>query len=684
MPNLKSSVIAFDPTDSVLCYSRSERVELLDIGRGFKPRLPLYVSDFVRAIKITPDGRHLFVASGQEIVVFQDFLTDLNPTSITYKSSEYGAIESFDFSTDRNRLFALTMSGNLYVWDLKQPDEPKVLKIDYDTRSSYGDLQIIMGGNYLLVHKGPVVEIRAADAWNSVVFRTSFEGNITSKAFSDKYRLLAISDQYGSINVWQFDERNPAYGPQLLYREYHGRRDYQHAVVAVHPHDPVVAIHSRDGLTMLDLSDPQKPVKSTPNSAVSDPNKFNRILSFSATGRYLVTQTADKMQVWSVPWYAPRIQALTSFDVSHTKGKVIATQSINVRSQPSQNARILGQLDPNQEVLIVGRNEDGSWLQIIYRENKAWVAAFLLQVEGDVTAIPQLMGDQTVQNTVRFTGTVRDLAANDAGVPSAFVIVGKYTTVGGITDTDGVFDLSSVPAGEQWVSVLALYHETPYGFLRYWFDPVKSETAKDILVLPKEYVKARIRLYKENTVTVLPYALVRLYRLDTMTSLGEFTTDANGMTQIVTLPAGPYLLEAIEPNNRYYSIIFLEPSSEETAPILSKVLQLFELPEMEDSATPGITVLAALEAARCSSATTLFAITAFDLDSARLLKQELSTNPRILLNFDTTDTSGRCVVRYDALCSTSWYIGFDVFECPPDSDRQLTVSRSLTSPKNMQ
>lgn len=678
MPSLKSGKIVFDPTDSVLCYSptESERVELLDIDKGFQPRLPFYASGSVRAIKITPDGRHLAIASGQEIVVFRDFLTDLNPTSIIYKYPEYGAVESFDFSADGNKLFALSVSGNLYVWELKRPNEYQVLKIDYDTRSSYADLQVIMGGNYLLVHKGPVVEIRAADAWNSVVFQTSFEGNIVSKAFSDKYRFLAISDQHGSISVWQFDERGPAYGSQLLYREYHGRRDHERTVVAVHPHDPVVAIHFRDGLALLDLSDPQKPVKSTPNSAVSEPNTAYQVLRFSATGRYLVTQTAASLQVWSVPWYAPRIQALTSSDVSHTKGKVIAAQSINVRSEPSQNARILGQLDPNQEVLVVGRNEDGSWLQIVYHENKAWVAAFLLRVEGDITAIPQLMGE-AVQDTVHFTGTVRDLAANDAGVPSAFVIVGSYA-VGGITDTNGAFDLSGVPAGEQSVTVHALYHEMPYSSLRYWFDPVKSETAKDILVIPKEHIKARIRLYKENTVTVLPHALVRLYRLDTMTFLGEFTTDANGITQAVSLPAGPYFLEAIDPNNQYYSVVFFKPSSEETVPILSHVLQLFELPEMEDSATPGITVLAALEAGQCRS-TTFFAISAFDLDNGHLLTQELSTSPRILLNFDTTDTSGRCVVRYDAVCSTGWYVGFDVLECTPGTDSQLTVSRHLTS-----
>ena len=687
VPGLKKEILAptsktvrkavFDPTDSVLCYfvARSDRVELLDVNNGFQPRLPLYISSTVNDIGLSPDGRDLAVAAGQGIVVFKDFLTELNPSSVAYSAP---GVSSLAYSPDGQQLYALGSPGNLYSWDTTSPAEPETLRINYDTRSVYQDLQVIMGGNYLLLHKGTAVEIRAADAWNSIPFRTSMAGYITSKAFSDQYRLLAISDNDGSINVWQFDERGPAYGAVVLYREYHGSREYERAVVAIHPHRPVVAIRSRSGLTLLDFSDPKKPVRSETNRDLlfTSPTLETQVFGFSSTGRYLAAQAVSGLEVWLVPWYAPRIQALMDAGAHRVKGTVISSQSINVRNQPSQTGRILGQLNPGEEVVIVGRNEDSSWLQILYDAGRAWVAAFLLRVEGDVAALPLLGDDQTIQTTVRFTGTLRDLTS-DMPVPSAYVTVEDYAG-SGVTDSSGAFELQSAPAGEQPVSVQALYHQMPYGPLNYWFDPTKNEIARDILMLPNEPVKARIRLYKENTVTVLPHASVRLHRLDTMAVVGELVTDVNGFTQPITLPLGPYLLEVTDQVNQYYSITVFKPSSEDdgSTPVLVSVLQIYEPLEARSASTEGMTVVAALEAAQCRSAT-LFAATAYDLDTGRLLAQEQSTERRVLLNFDTSETSGRCVVRYDAICTSGWQLNFDVLACDPGANLEIARTRYL-------
>ncbi|MEB2287866.1 MAG: protein kinase [Anaerolineae bacterium] len=673
----------FDPADSVLCYfvNRSSQLELLDIGKGFQPRLPLYTQGTVHDIDLSPDGRDLAAATAQGIVIFKNFMTELNPSSVVYSAP---GIYSLAYSLDGQKLYALGSPGNLYSWNITGPDEPETLRINYDSRSAYRDLQLIMGGDYLLMSKGTTVEMRAADAWNSIPFRTSMAGNITSKVFSDQYRLLAITDDDGSINVWQFDERGPSYGATVLYREYHGSWEYERAVVAMHPLNPVVAIRSRSGLTLLDFSDPKAPVKSETNRELlfSNPTLETQVFGFSATGHYLAVQGTLGLEIWLVPWYAPKIQALTEAGAHRVKGIVVSSQSINVRNQPSQTARILGQLNPGDEVTVVGRNEDSSWLQILHGASRAWVAAFLLRVEGDVTALPQLGDDQAVQTTLRFTGTLYDLTSNTA-VPSAYVTVKDYA-VSGMTDGSGAFELQSVPAGEQPIIVQALYHQMPYGPLQYWFDPTKNEIIRDILMLPGEPVKARIRLYKENTVTVLPHALVRLRRLDTMAVVGEFATDVNGFTQPLTLPRGPYLLEVTDQVNQYYSIIVFKLTSEddESTPVLTSVLQIFEPLETRSASasTGGMTVVAALTAEQCrSTRTTLFAATAYDLDTGRLLAHEQSASQRILLNFDTSETSGRCVVRYDAICSAGWQLDFDVLPCEPGANLEIAVTRYLVS-----
>lgn len=675
-PNI-AQAFAFDRIDSVLCYSLSNKIYIIDID-GFQPRLPLFSENNLTDIAISPDDRYLAGATVGSVIVFENYLTELNPPSTNYITSPLELADSVSFSPDSTSLYALTLSGNLYKWNIAQPSEPQVFKVNYDARNPYRDLQVIMNGNSFLVHKGTTVEVHSAEAWNTIPFKISLERNIVSKAFSDRYRLLALTDQNGSVSVWQFDERGPAYGSRILYREYHRKQEYENAFVAIHPQEPIVAVLSRSGLSLIDFSDPDKPVKSELRHIMFA--SIGTALSFSSTGRYLVERTQQGLKVWSVPWYAPKIQALSASNIGHIKGTVISAQSINVRSAPSLNAKIIGQLDPNQEVLVTGRNEDETWFQIIYEGSQAWVSAFLLRIDGDIAALPQVSGDVAV--TVHFVGTVRDLT-DDSGITSAFIIVGDYAAWA-ITQNDGIFDLQDVPAGEQRVSVQALYHEMPYGPTDYWFDPLKGEIANDVLMLPKEMVELRVRLYRENTVTPMPDTSVRLYRLDTLALLGEFTTDVNGLTQPIALPAGPYLLEAIEMNSRYYGIISFTPLSddrEEHVPTVPYVLQLFKSLEMQSATTPGMTVLAALEATECGK-TTLFAATAFDLDTGSLLGQELSKNPRIFLNFATADTSGRSVIRYEAVCGTTrnttkHLIDFDILAYRPGDNLQVAVKRYL-------
>lgn len=65
------------------------------------------------------------------------------------------------------------------------------------------------------------------------------------------------------------------------------------------------------------------------------------------------------------------------------------SNNINVRSEPSTSAAILGTLAPNQTAVADGRNAVGDWLRITLPDGTGtgWVFASLVTVQGDVTAL---------------------------------------------------------------------------------------------------------------------------------------------------------------------------------------------------------------------------------------------------------------------------------------------------------
>ena len=71
-----------------------------------------------------------------------------------------------------------------------------------------------------------------------------------------------------------------------------------------------------------------------------------------------------------------------------TAGTVSSSERVNVRQAPSTDAEIAGKLEPQVGVVIVGRTEDGSWLQVLLDGDAGWVAAELIATDGDTTALP--------------------------------------------------------------------------------------------------------------------------------------------------------------------------------------------------------------------------------------------------------------------------------------------------------
>jgi len=64
---------------------------------------------------------------------------------------------------------------------------------------------------------------------------------------------------------------------------------------------------------------------------------------------------------------------------------------LNVRKGPGTNYPVIGQLQQNDVVEIVGKNADSSWLQIVYPTGtigRGWISVSYAQVSGSLAFIP--------------------------------------------------------------------------------------------------------------------------------------------------------------------------------------------------------------------------------------------------------------------------------------------------------
>jgi len=69
-------------------------------------------------------------------------------------------------------------------------------------------------------------------------------------------------------------------------------------------------------------------------------------------------------------------------------GRLLST--VTMRNGPDSTYAILGTISKGARLAVVGRNEDATWLQVIYppgRQLRGWVNATALQVDGDVATL---------------------------------------------------------------------------------------------------------------------------------------------------------------------------------------------------------------------------------------------------------------------------------------------------------
>jgi uncharacterized protein YraI len=77
--------------------------------------------------------------------------------------------------------------------------------------------------------------------------------------------------------------------------------------------------------------------------------------------------------------------------------KATTNEVLNIRQGPSRTTTSLGKLPKGTTVTAVGRNGDGTWLQIQIPDSSdlGWVSAEFVTVEGDVNTLPVETGNDS-------------------------------------------------------------------------------------------------------------------------------------------------------------------------------------------------------------------------------------------------------------------------------------------------
>lgn len=88
--------------------------------------------------------------------------------------------------------------------------------------------------------------------------------------------------------------------------------------------------------------------------------------------------------------------------------RIVADESVNVRSGPGTSFSVIGAASPGDEFAVLGRNADGSWIRIDYPDlvagQEAWVAEFLVEITAEEAARPVPSGILVVMAGSDFRG----------------------------------------------------------------------------------------------------------------------------------------------------------------------------------------------------------------------------------------------------------------------------------------
>jgi uncharacterized protein YgiM (DUF1202 family) len=108
----------------------------------------------------------------------------------------------------------------------------------------------------------------------------------------------------------------------------------------------------------------------------------------------------------------------TGAAVSVTGGLAGTTDEFaNFRTGPELSFDVIEQLPPNTPVIVVGRNANGVWLQVVVEGQVGWLFRDLVRVTGDVNSLPQPSSNS--QPAITFTTTTSSTGGTAISIPAA-------------------------------------------------------------------------------------------------------------------------------------------------------------------------------------------------------------------------------------------------------------------------
>jgi uncharacterized protein YraI len=116
---------------------------------------------------------------------------------------------------------------------------------------------------------------------------------------------------------------------------------------------------------------------------------------------------------------APNAPSSNMATVNTANGLAATTNEFaNLRTGPELTFSVIEQLLPGAEIVLVGRNANGVWLQAVAGDQVGWVFFQLVEVEGDVNSLPVVGAGQTVVAVTTNPGTTTTTDSAPAPVSS--------------------------------------------------------------------------------------------------------------------------------------------------------------------------------------------------------------------------------------------------------------------------
>lgn len=148
----------------------------------------------------------------------------------------------------------------------------------------------------------------------------------------------------------------------------------------------------------------------------------------------------------------PRV-GVTAVPTSDVPGAVFLTITEplqNVRTGPGDAYSILGQLTQGETAPIIGASQDNAWVVISFRGQQGWLAAYLLDVTGDLRDVPIVAAPPIP--TLNVTATPSPAPFADLIIASASVSPNPIIPNQNFTVTVNVSNIGATPAGQFVVS----------------------------------------------------------------------------------------------------------------------------------------------------------------------------------------------------------------------------------------